>query len=147
MTDNAIRLFADRYSVCDFLGEFADAALSYRRPVPGDPETGLVRRDSHAVLDAHAVRREIVQLRNIFDVTSIRHGAGEADMQLHQEMRAHRHVERFRRMRDLQPRRDPADPRDVGLHDRTAPSSHIFAEMAYRVDRLADRDRGRRSSG
>ena len=64
-------------------------------------------------------------------------------MQLHEKMRADRHVEGFRGMRDLEPRRDSADARDVDLHDRARAPRHIFAEVPDRVHQFADRDRRR----
>jgi len=53
----------------------------------------------------------------------------------------HRRVEGLRRVNNLQPRRDSADARDVGLHDRATASRQIFAEMADGIKRLADGNR------
>ena len=67
-------------------------------------------------------------------------------MQFHQEMRADRHVEGFRRVSNLQPGRDAADPAGIDLHDRAATLLHVFAKMPDRVKRFANRYRRRRRS-
>ncbi len=51
------------------------------------------------------------------------------DMQFHQEMRADGNVERFGEVRDLEPRRDAADARDVDLHDRARAGLKILLEL------------------
>ena len=82
------------------------------------PRPGLGRRERMAVLDHPCrLRGDVVELRDVFDILAIRHGADQADMQFHQEMRADRHVEGLGRMRDLQPGRDAADAADIDLHD------------------------------
>ena len=64
-------------------------------------------------------------------------------MDLHQEVRAYRHVEGFGHMRDLQPRRDAADAGDIDLHDRAGARFEIVLELGQAVHRLADGDRHR----
>jgi hypothetical protein len=38
------------------------------------------------VLDPHPAGRDLLVLRDVFDILAVRHGADEADMQLHQEV-------------------------------------------------------------
>ena len=73
----------------------------HRVPVPVDADAGLGRRKSVAVLDPHLLAGQVIELRNILDIFAVLDGADQADMQLHQEMRADRHVEGLRRMGDL----------------------------------------------
>ncbi len=90
------------------------------------------------VLDAHAFRGEAIELRDVFNPTAVRHGRGQADMQLHQEVRTHRDVECLGEMRGLQPRRDAADARDIDLHHAAGTALQVFAEVLEAVERLAD---------
>jgi len=82
----------------------------------------------------------------VLDVAAVRHGGDETHVQLHQEMRAHVHVERLREVRDLQPGRDAADAGDVDLDDPRGPAVEVLAELRDRVHRFADRD-GRGGGG
>ena len=125
-------------------GELGEALRLHRVEVPFDADAGRRGASAMPFSMREPRRRQLVELRNVLDIFAVRHGAGEADMQLHQEMRADRHVEGLRRMRDLEPGRDAADARDIDLHDRAGALGHIFAEMADRIERLADRDRRRR---
>ena len=111
---------------------------SHSTPIPGAEGASAI-----PVLDPEARGRQVVKLRNVLDIFPVRDGAYEARMQLHQKMRADRHVEGFRGMRDLQPGRDSADAGDVDLHDRAGAPLHVVAEMPDRVERFADRDRRR----
>src|SRR4051794_38630124 len=60
-------------------------------PIPIHADARLGGRQLMAVLDRHVLAGDLVELRDIFHIFAVRHGAGEADMQLHQEMRADRH--------------------------------------------------------
>src|SRR5882757_3503237 len=82
----------------DHLGELGDASRLHGVPVPVDADAWIAGRQGMAVLDAHLLTRQFVELGNIFDIFAVLDGAGQADMQLHQEMRADRHVESLRRM-------------------------------------------------
>ena len=111
------------------------------------PRPGSVGRHRAAIDDLHPLRGQAVELRDVFDPAPVRHGRRQRDMQLHQEMRADRHVEGFGEVRGLQPRRDAADARHVDLDDARRVALQVFAEMREAVDRLADRDRQRGRGG
>src|SRR5262249_12721007 len=87
--------------------------------------------------------RDYVELRNVFDPAAVGHGAAQRHMQLHQEVRAHWKIERFDHVRYLEPWRDPADARNVDLHDRASAGAHVILELARAIERFADRDRHR----
>src|SRR5262245_23303148 len=99
--------------------EFVNAAGLDGIPVPINADARLRWRDCKTVLDAHPGVGEIVELRNIFDILAVRHGAGQADMEFHEEVRTDRHVEGFGRVRNLEPWRDAADAAHIHLDDRT----------------------------
>ena len=94
-----------------------DAAIE-GRPIPVDAEARSARWNCFAGLDPNGRRRHHVKLRDVFQPATIWHRAAQTEMDLHQEVRAYRHVEGFGHMRDLQPRRDAADAADIDLHDR-----------------------------
>ena len=85
------------------------ASPADRVPIPADAKPRLFRRKSLALLDTQARRRDFIQLRDVFDPSSVGRGAGKGDMQFHEEMRRDRNVEAFGQMRGLQPGRDAAD--------------------------------------
>ncbi len=118
-----------------------------RGVVPVDAQAGRGRRDRAAVGHGEPRRGDRVELRDVLDPGAVGHGGGERNVQLHQEVRAHRHVERLGQVRDLEPRRDAADPRAVDLHDRAGPALQVFAEVRRVVQRLADGDRHGRARG
>src|SRR5919201_2553161 len=64
-------------------------------------------------------------------------------MELDQKVRTDGNVERLGEMRDLEPRRDAADPRAIDLHDRAGAALEVLAKMRRMVERLADGDRHR----
>ncbi len=119
----------------------ATARLLDLREVPVDAEPGRRRRDGAAVGNDEARAGEVIELRDVLDPRGARHRRRQRHVQLHEEMRADRHVERLRQMRDLEPWRDPADPRHVGLDNRARITFEILAEMRGVVERLADGDR------
>jgi hypothetical protein len=112
-----------------------------RIPVPVDTEPEASRRKRKTVLDAHPAFGDVVELRNEFDPAGVRHAGTQAHVQFHQEMRADGNVERFGKMRHLEPRRNAADAGDVGLHDRARAAREIFAEVRRVIQRLAHCDR------
>ena len=59
-------------------------------------------------------------------------------MQLHQEVRAHRHVKRLGQVRSFDPGRDAADACHIGLHDGASALLQIFTELHRVVHRLTD---------
>src|SRR5271156_1583175 len=86
-------------------------------PVPLDSVAWLLRGDSHTFFDPDTGRCQHVQLGNVFEITAVGPGAAESKMELHEEVRADRHIKAFRHMSDFQPGRDASDPADVDLHD------------------------------
>src|SRR4051812_15827072 len=99
------------------MGGSLDPEAIDRRPVPGDAEAGLVGGYRAARLDAHALDSQAIELRDVLDPAAVRHRRHQADVQLHQEVRADRDVECLCEMRGLEPGSDSADPGDVDLHD------------------------------
>ncbi|WUH86010.1 hypothetical protein OG494_11100 [Amycolatopsis sp. NBC_00438] len=69
------------------------------------------------------------QLRDVLDVTAVRHRRGEAHVRFHQEVRAGLDVEGFGQVGHLEPGRDAAGPGDVGLHDRGRAAVQVVAEL------------------
>src|SRR5690606_9250960 len=102
---------------------------------------GLGGGDGAAVVNAHAHGGERVELRDVFHPAAVRHRGGERDVQLHEEMRAYRDVERLGEVGHLQPGRDAADARDVDLDDTAGLALQVLAEMRHAVDRFADGNR------
>src|ERR1700674_4304049 len=82
-----------------------------------------------------------VELRNVLDPAAVWHRAAKSDVQLHQEIRADRNVERFGHVRNLEPRRDASDARHIDLHDGAGVCLEIILELRDAVERLADRNR------
>jgi hypothetical protein len=80
------------------------------------------------------------QLGDALEVSAVRHRAAQADVQLHEEVRAHHDVVRFGQVRDLQPRRDATDPGHVDLDDAGGAAPEVLGELADRVHRLASSD-------
>ena len=117
---------------------FSIASRSQSMPRP--TVSGARARPSSIVI---SVRVIAAQLRDVLDVAAVRDRGDEADVQLHQEVRADVDVERLGQVRDLQPGRDPADAGDVDLDDAGRAAVEVLAELRDRVHRLADRDRDR----
>src|SRR5215831_6787515 len=117
-----------------------DAALQ-RLPIPIDAEAGLLRGNGFAILDTDGRGGDEIELRDVFEPTAVGHGAAEAEMDLHQEVRTHRHIEGLGHMRDLEPGRDAADAADIDLHDGAGTSLKIVLKLRERVHGFADRDR------
>src|SRR5258707_618330 len=110
-----------------------DDMLVQCRPVPVDAEARLRTGDAMAVLDAHAGMGHEIELRDKLEPPTVGYGAAERWMQLHQEMRADRHVERLRHVRDLEPGRDAADAPHTDLYDRAGARLQIVLELADTV--------------
>ena len=89
----------------------ATASRSIGGFVPGDSEAGRRRADRVPVAHFHARRGDVVQLGNVLHPRAVGHGRRQRHVQLHQEVRADRRVERLGEVRDLEPRRDAADAR------------------------------------
>src|SRR5262245_65631710 len=87
-----------------------------RVPVPFDTEPDTGRGHSVARFDLYPAFRDVIELRDELDPARIRHAGAQTYMQFHQEMRTDRNVERLGEMRHLEPRRDAADARNIGLH-------------------------------
>ena len=85
-----------------------------------------------AVLDAHARLRDQVQLRDVFQPAAVGHRAAQRHVDLHQEVRADRHVVGLGHVRHLQPRRDAADAAHVHLHHRAG----VALQIVLNCDRL-----------
>ena len=83
--------------------------------------SGVLSTKAYKAFDAQLrlplLWRDRIELWNVFDPAAIGHGAAERDVQLHEEVRANRHVEALGHVRDLEPWRDAANACDVGLHD------------------------------
>jgi hypothetical protein len=60
-------------------------------------------------------------------------------MQLHQKVRAHRHVKSFGQVRGFDPGLDAANARHIGLYDGTRALLQILTELHRVVHRLAHR--------
>ena len=67
--------------------------------VPGNAQTWCGRRDRMAVFNPHGFGGQGIKLRDVFDPACIGHCRTERDMQLHEEMRTHWHIEAFGKMR------------------------------------------------
>src|SRR5437899_1503376 len=76
-----------------------------------------VGRQGMALVDAQPAVGDGIELRDVFDPRGVRHRGAQRDVKLHQEVRADGQAEGVGHVRDLQPRRDAADARHVGLHD------------------------------
>src|ERR1700730_236194 len=112
-------------------------------PVPVNAEARLGRGDAMAVLDAHGGMGHEIELRDKLEPATVRYGAAERQVQLHQEMRADRHIERLRHVRDLEPGRDAGDASNIDLYDRAGAGPQIVLELADAVHGFADGDRNR----
>ena len=91
-----------------------------------------------AVLNAHGLFSERVQLRDVLHPAGIRHGRTQGDMQLHQKVRADWNVKTFGQMRHFQPGCDAADARHIHLHNRAGAALQILAEMQRAVEAYAN---------
>ena len=83
--------------------------------IPVDTEARGLRRKGVAVAHLQARARDAVQLRDVFQRQRVGDGTRQRDVQLHQKVRGHRHVEGFGKVRRLEPRRDAANAGDVHL--------------------------------
>src|SRR5438270_190449 len=61
----SVPLFGDRR------GEFGDAHGLDRVPIPIDADAGLVGRQRMAILDAHMLAGQLIELRNVLDISTV----------------------------------------------------------------------------
>src|ERR1019366_9649737 len=108
--------------------EFADSDLVDRVEIPINAETGRIGRNGMAITDRQAGVGDGIELRDVLDPAAVGHRAAERHVQLHQEVRADRDIERLGHVDDLQPRGDAADSGRVDLYDRAAAPLQIFTE-------------------
>ena len=66
----------------------------------------------------------------MLDVAAVGDGRGQADVQFHEEVRAHLEVGGLGRVGDLQPRRDATDPGGVDLDDAGRTTGQVLAELS-----------------
>ncbi|OIP84059.1 MAG: hypothetical protein AUK37_06190 [Rhodobacterales bacterium CG2_30_65_12] len=114
--------------------------LADHAPIPFDTEARGLGRMRAPLFDIEPRGDDSVELRDIFEKRRIRHRTDEAHVQLHQEMRADRHVEPLGHVGNLEPGGDAADPGDVGLHDAGRALFEIILELRLRIHALAHCD-------
>src|SRR6185295_16493094 len=95
----------------------ADGTRIHGIEVPVDAEPRHLGSDRMTVVDREAQMGEVVELRDVLDPCGVRDCGGERDVQLHQEVWAHRNIERLGQMGNLEPRRNSADSRAIHLYD------------------------------
>src|SRR2546423_10541240 len=110
-------------------------------PIPVDTQPRIFRRVSASIADRKLSAGDGVELRNVLDPAAVGHRAAKSDVQLHQEVRTDRNVERFGHVSALTPRRNAYDARHYELHDRASVCLEIILELRNTVERFADRNR------
>src|SRR5258708_13219977 len=88
----------------------------------------------------HLLGGDSAQLWNVFDVETVGHRCGEADMQFHQEVGCHMYIEALGEVGHLEPERDASHTRCVHLNDSNCPRCQVLTKVAETLDNLTHND-------